>query len=84
MLLLDEPTASLDPTTAQAVEQAIENWLTAGRDSRALVWVSHDLEQTRRMTTRRIHLRGTPRGGGMRWGNRISSFPISRWPWLRC
>jgi UDP-glucose/iron transport system ATP-binding protein len=57
VLLLDEPTASLDLPTTQAVERALEDWLTAGNDGRAFVWVSHDLEQTRRMTTRRIYLR---------------------------
>jgi putative ABC transport system ATP-binding protein len=57
VLLLDEPTASLDPSSAQAVERAVENWLTAGGGGRAFVWVSHDLEQTRRMTTRQVLLR---------------------------
>ncbi len=57
VLLLDEPTASLDSPTAQAFERVIENWLSAGAGGRAFVWVSHDLEQTRRMTTRQVHLR---------------------------
>jgi putative ABC transport system ATP-binding protein len=57
ILLLDEPTASLDSTTSQAVERTLETWL-AQESGRALVWVSHDLEQTERMTTRQIRLRG--------------------------
>jgi putative ABC transport system ATP-binding protein len=59
-LLLDEPTASLDPPTAQAAERVLDHWLTARGKSRALVWVSHDLDQTSRMTERQIHLGSGP------------------------
>jgi putative ABC transport system ATP-binding protein len=54
VLLLDEPTASLDPATAQALESVLNRWLSAGAGERALVWVSHDREQSLRMTGRRI------------------------------
>ena len=57
VLLLDEPTASLDPATAAAVEGILGDWLAAEPDGRALVWVSHDAEQARRMTGRRLYLR---------------------------
>jgi putative ABC transport system ATP-binding protein len=57
VLLLDEPTASLDPDTARALEAVLERWLTACPGERALVWVSHDREQTIRMTRRTISLR---------------------------
>jgi putative ABC transport system ATP-binding protein len=56
VLLLDEPTASLDPATAQALETALNRWLTAGADERAFVWVSHDREQSLRMTGRTISI----------------------------
>lgn len=56
MLLLDEPTASLDPETAQAVEAALAGWLAARATERALVWVGHDRDQTLRMTARTISL----------------------------
>jgi putative ABC transport system ATP-binding protein len=56
-LLLDEPTASLDPGTARAVEGLLDGWLTAQPDGRALVWVSHDRDQAHRMTSRRLFLR---------------------------
>jgi putative ABC transport system ATP-binding protein len=57
VLLLDEPTASLDPPTARAVEGLLDDWLAADPAGRALVWVSHDADQARRMTGRRIRLR---------------------------
>jgi putative ABC transport system ATP-binding protein len=57
VLLLDEPTASLDPATTRAVEGLLDDWLAAEPDRRALVWVSHDADQARRMTGRRVHLR---------------------------
>jgi putative ABC transport system ATP-binding protein len=57
VLLLDEPTASLDPATTRAVEGLLDDWLAAEAARRALVWVSHDADQARRMTGRRVHLR---------------------------
>jgi putative ABC transport system ATP-binding protein len=57
VLLLDEPTASLDPATARTVEDLLVEWLADRPDGRALVWVSHDADQARRMTGRRLHLR---------------------------
>src|SRR5262249_906755 len=57
VLLLDEPTASLDPATTRAVEGLLEDWLDADPSARALVWVSHDADQVRRMTDRRVYLR---------------------------
>jgi putative ABC transport system ATP-binding protein len=54
MLLLDEPTAALDPKTASALEGELDRWLGAPAGQRALVWVSHDREQTLRMTGRTI------------------------------
>ncbi len=57
VFLLDEPTASLDPATMGAVEGLLDDWLAAAPDRRALVWVSHDADQARRMTDRRVYLR---------------------------
>jgi putative ABC transport system ATP-binding protein len=52
VLLLDEPTSSLDPQSASAVERLVQHWHSAGSGSRAYLWVSHDHDQARRMSTR--------------------------------
>jgi len=48
VLLLDEPTANLDKTAAQALESLVERW-RRGRGV-SVIWVSHDLEQLERVT----------------------------------
>jgi len=53
VLLLDEPTAALDPASSRDVEALIDAWFAAD-NSRAYIWVSHDLDQARRMSA--IHL----------------------------
>lgn len=55
LLMLDEPTASLDPDSATAVEQMVVDWQQAD-DSRALIWVSHDPAQVLRIATREFAL----------------------------
>ncbi len=57
VLLLDEPTASLDQATARDVEELLDRWFVAGEGSRSLVWVSHDRDQAIRVTDRRLHMR---------------------------
>ena len=52
VLLLDEPTASLDEATTRQIEQLVLNWCKASNAERAVVWVSHDREQTSRIATR--------------------------------
>lgn len=54
VLLLDEPTAGLDPERAEAVETAVEAFLGPG--GRAVVWTSHDAAQLARVTDRRLDL----------------------------
>ncbi len=53
-ILLDEPTAALDPQSATAVESLVTRWFTAGSGSRAYIWVSHDHDQAHRMSTLRL------------------------------
>lgn len=57
VLLLDEPTAALDAAATQAIEQLVLNWQSEQQGSRAIVWVSHDSEQSARIATRVVHLR---------------------------
>jgi putative ABC transport system ATP-binding protein len=50
VLLLDEPTAALDPVSAREIEALIQAWFnTDAAQERAFIWVSHDLDQARRM-----------------------------------
>jgi putative ABC transport system ATP-binding protein len=48
VLLLDEPTAALDPRTATSVETLITSWLDEN-PQRAMVWVSHNEAQAGRV-----------------------------------
>ncbi|MCP9800743.1 ATP-binding cassette domain-containing protein [Synechococcus sp. RedBA-s] len=55
VLLLDEPTASLDGATSAALETLLIEWLAAGQ--RAAMFTSHDSEQIQRFATRTLELR---------------------------
>jgi len=57
VLLLDEPTASLDAETAHRIESLVEVW-QAEDTNRAYLWTSHDPEQLKRVTDRHITLTG--------------------------
>jgi putative ABC transport system ATP-binding protein len=56
VLLLDEPTAALDPEMAEAVESCVVRWHREDLARRAVVWVSHNREQAERMADRRVVL----------------------------
>ena len=53
LLLLDEPTASLDPDAKTAVEQLLAGFAA---DGTTIVFSTHDLGQSRRLATRIVHL----------------------------
>ena len=55
VLLLDEPTASLDPESVADVIRVVETWCHSGPD-RALVWVSHRMDEVREVVTRSLDL----------------------------
>ena len=54
VLLLDEPTAGLDPERTAAVERAVDGFLVT--PMRAAVWTSHDARQLARVTDRSVDL----------------------------
>lgn len=51
MLLLDEPTAALDSETTEMVESLVCCWFKEQPDARATIWVTHDAEQARRVSS---------------------------------
>jgi len=53
LLLLDEPTASLDPDAKAAVERLLTGFAA---DGTTIVFSTHDLAQARRLATRIVHL----------------------------
>jgi putative ABC transport system ATP-binding protein len=57
VLLLDEPTASLDPASTVDIEALIDTWLK-GQPGRATVWVSHNPEQALRVGGRHLVMNG--------------------------
>ena len=56
VLLLDEPTGSLDGDSAARVEAEVKRYLNANHA--AVVWVSHDEAQGQRLATRRFSMSG--------------------------
>ena len=57
ILLFDEPTSALDEDATLRFEQVVNDWFDGdGHGARALVWVSHDVAQTSRMTNRLARL----------------------------
>lgn len=59
VLLLDEPTASLDEATARQLEALVTTYM-ADAPGRAYLWTSHDPSQLERVTDRRVVLQGEP------------------------
>jgi putative ABC transport system ATP-binding protein len=55
VLLLDEPTASLDAEAVAAIEKLIANWLKE-KPERAFIWTSHDHQQLERISERMLSL----------------------------
>lgn len=55
VLLLDEPTAALDPDSTRCVESLMGSLLESGT---SIVWVTHDREQARRVASRLFVIEG--------------------------
>jgi tungstate transport system ATP-binding protein len=58
LLLLDEPTASLDPNAKREVEALIAEFARGQDRPLTLVWASHNLGQVKRMASRVVYLQG--------------------------
>ena len=56
ILLLDEPTASLDAETVHCLESLVTNWQKQN-PQRAYFWTSHDPTQLERITNRKIQIK---------------------------
>lgn len=52
VLLLDEVTANLDPTSEQLVESLVKQYIQ--QHSAAAIWISHDAEQRQRLQTQSL------------------------------
>ncbi|MEK6233735.1 MAG: ATP-binding cassette domain-containing protein [Planctomycetales bacterium] len=57
VLLLDEPTAALDSRAIELIEALVGSWLDEQPTARATVWVTHDEQQARRVSTTMKYLR---------------------------
>ena len=57
ILMLDEPTASLDQESTRAIEKLVEGWLSQSTGTRGVLWVSHDRKQVDRIADRVLHMR---------------------------
>jgi energy-coupling factor transporter ATP-binding protein EcfA2 len=71
MLLLDEPTASLDNATAEAAEELRYRWQQVASRERSFIWVIHNLEQAKRMSDRGVQMH--------RGGIQPEEFPVKPW-----
>ena len=58
VMLLDEPTAALDPHTATTVEALFGRWLAEKPNERAMIWVTHDAVQANRVADRTLRMEG--------------------------
>jgi putative ABC transport system ATP-binding protein len=56
VLLLDEPTAALDPDASSAVEGLVSDWFAEQPGGRAVLWVTHDTGQAERMGSRVLRI----------------------------
>ncbi|WP_323118702.1 ABC transporter ATP-binding protein [Burkholderia alba] len=57
VLLLDEPTAALDPESTRAIETLVAAWFDAAPAARAYLWISHDPAQAARIGPRCLTMR---------------------------
>ena len=58
VLLLDEPTASLDAAAQERAVELLGQWVREPRRERAYLWVTHDRELRRRVAERSVEVAG--------------------------
>lgn len=68
VLLLDEPTASLDPHAKREVEDLMADFASNPEQPLTLIWASHNLGQVKRLASRVIYLEG---------GQLMADLPVS-------
>jgi len=68
VLLLDEPTASLDPHAKREVEALMADFASNQERALTLVWASHNLGQVKRLATRVVYLE---------FGRVLADLPVS-------
>jgi ABC-type iron transport system FetAB ATPase subunit len=56
VLLLDEPTASLDPENIQRFEAVVDHYRQ--QSQAAVIWITHDTDQAQRIADTHYHLTG--------------------------
>lgn len=70
VLLLDEPTAGVDPRSSAVIEESVLRLKEGGT---TVVWVTHDVEQAKRVSDRVANLKAgkvvTSTEGDFRWGD---------------
>ncbi len=73
VLLLDEPTSSLDDASARAVESLVHAWFTR-QPERAYLWVTHSEDQARRVADRVWRMEG----GRLDQDTSLRGLPVER------
>ena len=64
ILLLDEPTAALDPESAELVRDLLRQWQEANTGTRAYLWVTHDASLAALVAERYLRLEEGQLGSG--------------------
>lgn len=56
VLLLDEPSAALDPEAVERLEGLVVEWVRGSESRRAVLWITHAGEQAERISDRRLRM----------------------------
>jgi ABC-type nitrate/sulfonate/bicarbonate transport system ATPase subunit len=67
LLILDEPFGSSDDDVKDRMYELCTNWIDAGKNSRLLVFTSHDPDDARKLKARTLHLHSRREKGDSTW-----------------